>query len=67
MTHIVEEITAKSESLPPELQTEVLDFVDFIANKGRRSKTNGSPFQSVRDVLERDCRIWKKIWPRFAL
>lgn len=54
MTNIVEEITAKSASLPSELQYEVLDFVDFVAGKRRRIKTTGTPFQSVRGLLERD-------------
>ncbi len=54
MTNIVAEITAKSASLPPDLQYEVLDFVDFVAGKRRRVKTTGTPFQSVRGILERD-------------
>ncbi len=54
MTNIVEEITAKSASLPSDLQYEVLDFVDFVAGKGRRIKTAGTPFQSVRGIMERD-------------
>ena len=54
MTNIVEEITSKSASLPSELQYEVLDFVDFVAGKGRRVATVGTPFQSVRGILNRD-------------
>lgn len=54
MTNIVEEITVKSASLPADLQHEVLDFVDFVAGKRRRIKTNGAPFSSVRGILKRD-------------
>jgi len=54
MTSIVEEITAKSASLPSDLQYEVLDFVDFVAGKRRRTKSARTPFQSVRGILERD-------------
>lgn len=54
MTSIVEEITAKSASLPSDLQYEVLDFVDFVAGKKRRAQTTRTPFQSVRGILGRD-------------
>ena len=52
MTNVVEEIAAKSASLPPELQNEVLDFVDFVSDKGRRRSTSGAPFTSVRGILK---------------
>lgn len=52
MTDIVNEIAAKSASLPSDLQHEVLDFVDFLSAKDRPVKT--PPFQSVRGILKRD-------------
>lgn len=54
MTNIVEEITVKSASLPSDLQHEVLDFVDFVAGKGRHGKAGKTLFQSVRGILKRE-------------
>ena len=73
MTNIVEEITVKSASLPFELQHEILDFVEFIAQK--RGETKRPPFRSVRGILKRDlsnlendlaevrCEMWQN-FPR---
>ncbi|MEQ1645982.1 MAG: DUF2281 domain-containing protein [Pyrinomonadaceae bacterium] len=51
---LVKEITAKSASLPPDLQHEVLDFVDFVTGKQSRVKTDGKPFKTVRGILAHD-------------
>ncbi|MGE3468059.1 MAG: DUF2281 domain-containing protein [Pyrinomonadaceae bacterium] len=51
---LVKEITAKSASLPPDLQHEVLDFVDFVTDKQSRVKTTGKPFKTVRGILTHD-------------
>ncbi len=74
MPSVVEEIAAKSASLPSELQHEVLDFVDFVSEKGRRAKTMGKAFQSVRGMLARDlpnlendlAEVRKEMWGNFA-
>lgn len=74
MTSVVEEIAAKSASLPSELQYEVLDFVDFVSDKGRRVKTTGTPFQSVRGIINRDlpnlendlAEVRDEMWGNFA-
>lgn len=51
---LIEEITAKSALLPPDLQHEVLDFVDFVTDRQSRGKPNGSPFKTVRGILTHD-------------
>ena len=71
MTNIVEEITVKSASLPFELQHEILDFVEFIAQK--RGETKRSPFRSVRGILKRDlsnlendlAEVRREMWQNF--
>ena len=71
MTNIVEEITVKSASLPFELQHEILDFVEFIANK--KSVTKNPPFRSVRGLLKRDlsnlendlAEVRREMWQNF--
>jgi hypothetical protein len=51
---LVKEITVKSNSLPFELQREVLDFVEFIAHKNQSAvEETQIPFQSVRGILKR--------------
>lgn len=51
--NIVEEIASKSNSLPVELQREVLDFVEFIAHKRQiETEEKRSPFRSVRGILK---------------
>lgn len=54
MTNIVEEIATKSASLPVELQSEVLDFVDFVSDKNRGRISAPKSFESVRGILKRD-------------
>jgi hypothetical protein len=54
MTKIVDEIATKSASLPVELQSEVLDFVDFVSDKNRGRISAPKPFESVRGILKRD-------------
>ncbi len=50
---IVEEITVKSNSLPFELQREVLDFVEFIVHKNHsETKAKRPSFRSVRGILK---------------
>lgn len=75
MTNIVEEITVKSASLPADLQHEVLDFVDFVAGKRHRIKTNKAPFTSVRGILKRDlsnldedlAEVRREMWENFPV
>ena len=51
--NIVEEIAVKSNSLPFELQREVLDFVEFIVHKNySETETKRPPFRSVRGILK---------------
>lgn len=52
--NLVEEIAAKSASLPVELQSEVLDFVDFVSDKSRSRASAPKSFESVRGILKRD-------------
>ena len=51
--NIVEEIAVKSNSLPFELQREVLDFVEFIVHKNHsETEAKRQPFRSVRGILK---------------
>jgi hypothetical protein len=47
---ITEKITAKVTVLPPELQREALDFIEFLEQKLRKKK----PFKSVEGILNAD-------------
>lgn len=40
---VIEEIEAKVRKLPPLLQAEVLDFVEFLANKGTQQNFSNEP------------------------
>jgi hypothetical protein len=40
---LVEEIESKVRTLPPELQAEVLDFVEFLAHKGIQQSFSSQP------------------------
>jgi hypothetical protein len=70
---LVKEITAKSASLPPQLQHEILDFVDFVTDKQSRVKTNGKPFKTVRGILTHDlpnlesdlAAVREEMWHKF--
>jgi len=73
MTNVVEEIAAKSASLPVDLQHEILDFVDFVAGKSQRKKTAASRFESIRGLISRDLTdldqdladVRKEMWDNF--
>ncbi len=72
---LVKEITVKSNSLPFDLQREVLDFVEFIAHKNRSAnEAKPSAFRSVRGILknrnlenlERDlAEVRREMWQNF--
>ena len=72
MENVVEQIAAKSASLPTELQHEVLDFVEFVSDKNRR-RSAGKPFETVRGIINRDflhleedlAEIRDEMWGKF--
>lgn len=72
---LVKEIAVKSNSLPFELQREVLDFVEFIAHRNQSTtQIQQTPFRSVRGILkhrnlenlEQDLReVRREMWQNF--
>jgi hypothetical protein len=56
---VAESIARASSSLPPDKQQEVLDFVEFLAQRRPNNSGGAASLDSVKQALAASAGIWK--------